>query len=110
MEPIPKDRSVSYHRAVKKAKQIKGFYVHLFLYVLVNVGWFIVMAFFDLLHAYSLYGFWGMGYGHVSMAVFWGLGLLLHGVLVFGGNWPFSKKWEQRKVQELMDKDRQLWE
>ncbi len=110
MESLPKKSSMSYQIAAKKARQIKGFYVHLFLFLLVNITWFVVMAFFDLLHTYSLYGFWGMGYGHVSMAVFWGLGLLLHGVLVFGGSWPLSKKWEQRKVQEIMDKDRQFWE
>lgn len=110
METLSKDKSILYHKAVKKANRIKGFYIHLFLYLAVNIAWFVVMAFFDLLHTYGLYGFWGMGYGHVSMAVFWGLALLLHGVLVFGQNWILSKKWEERKVQEIMDKDRQLWE
>ena len=86
METLSKDKSILYHKAVKKANRIKGFYIHLFLYLAVNIAWFVVMAFFDLLHTYGLYGFWGMGYGHVTMAVFWGLALLLHGVLVFGQN------------------------
>lgn len=110
MESLPNHSSLKYQKATSKVKLIKGFYFHLFLYLVTNIAWFLMLFFLDQLHSYSLYGFWGMGYGHASMAVFWGIGLLLHGVLVFGRDWPLSKKWEERKVQEIMDKDRQFWE
>ena len=41
-----------------------------------------------------------------STAFFWGIGLAFHWVGVFGKGIVFSKKWEERKIKELMDKDK----
>ena len=46
-----------------------------------------------------------------STALFWGIGLLAHGTSVFGSNLIFGKEWEERKIQEFMNKDKnQKWE
>ena len=97
-------------KAEKKVKEIKGFYSHLFLYFVVNLAWVFVLLVSNEMSSYSQDGFWGMGYGHVAMALFWGLALLLHGILVFGKKLSFSKKWENRKIQELLNKEKQYWE
>jgi len=42
---------------------------------------------------------------------FWGIGLLVHGLSVFGRNLLFNSDWEEKKIKELMDKDKnQKWE
>jgi len=46
-----------------------------------------------------------------STALFWGIGLVAHGLSVFGKNLFFSSNWEEKKIQEFMDKDKsQKWE
>ena len=87
--------------AYKRVKQIKGFYVHAMVYVLVNI--FIVYG--------NCYGnsnknfdFWS--WQTFSTALFWGIGLLAHGLSVFGRNIFFGKNWEERKIQEFIDKEK----
>jgi hypothetical protein len=94
-----------YELAYKRVKRIKGFYVHALVYVLVN-GFSIISAYNkDLL---------GNGVSFVetfSTAFFWGIGLLAHGLSVFGRNLFFSADWEEKKIQEFMGKEKkQKWE
>lgn len=89
-----------YHAAYKRVKRIKGFYTHLIVYVLVN-SYLIVNQCFDdnsfqalfQLHTYST-------------AFFWGIGLVAHGLSVFGREIFFGSDWEERKIRELMNKDK----
>ncbi|WP_367768554.1 2TM domain-containing protein [Flavobacterium sp. WC2421] len=95
-----------YDIAYRRVKRIKGFYVHLLVYVLVNA--FIVLSTFNR----SLLGsevFWK--WETWSTALFWGIGLLSHGLSVFGRELFFGSDWEEKKIQELMDKDKNnKWE
>jgi hypothetical protein len=95
-----------YNIAYKRVKRIKGFYIHALVYVLVNA--FIIIS----SHNRSLLGnevFFR--WETFSTALFWGIGLLAHGLSVFGRNIFFSQNWEERKIQELMDKDKSdKWE
>ncbi|WP_250434368.1 2TM domain-containing protein [Hanstruepera flava] len=97
-------------KAEKRVKEIKGFYVHVFIYLVTNLVWIMILLYYNQMSSYTQYGFWGMGYGQVAMAVFWGVGILSHWFLVFGKNISFSKKWENRKIKELLDKENQKWE
>ncbi|MCK5638887.1 MAG: 2TM domain-containing protein, partial [Flavobacteriaceae bacterium] len=46
-----------------------------------------------------------------TTAFFWGIGLMFHAYGVFGKNLLFSKDWEERKIKEIIEKDKQdLWE
>ena len=94
-----------YLRAQKRVKEIKGFYWHLFWYLMVNIIWFIVIISLNAQESFFQYGFWGKGYGILVNVLFWGIGLLVHWFIVFGRHITFSKRWEERKTQELMDKD-----
>ncbi|MBP92593.1 MAG: histidine kinase [Flavobacteriaceae bacterium] len=97
-------------KAENKVKRLKGFYFHLLLYLMVNLVWFCVLLFSNHLSTYYEYGFWGMGYGHVSTAVIWGAILVVHYLLISGINLSFSKKWEERKIQEFLEEEKQYWE
>lgn len=95
-----------YDIAYKRVKRIKGFYVHLLVYVLVNT--FILISIFNR----SMIGdevFWE--WQTWNTVFFWGIGLVAHGVSVFGRNIFFGSNWEENKIQEFMDKDKNnKWE
>lgn len=95
-----------YDLAYKQVKRIKGFYVHFLVYILVNT--FIIIA----NRNENFVGnniFWS--FETFSTALFWGIGLLAHGLVVFGRNMFFGKNWEERKIQQLMEKDKsEKWE
>ena len=95
-----------YNAAYKRVKRIKGFYVHAMVYVLVNI--FIVASNYDnSSFDYGLFFRWET----FSTALFWGIGLLAHGLSVFGRNLFFGQNWEERKIQEFMEKEKsEKWE
>ena len=94
MEPF-NDKNIQYERAKKRVKAIKGFYIHAMVYVLVN-GLILLLKFQknDDIEFHD----WGIG--------LWGIGLLIHGLSVFLPNFIFGKDWEEKKIRELMDKDK----
>jgi hypothetical protein len=95
-----------YELAYKRVKRIKGFYVHALVYVLVNA--FIIISSFNS-NAVGDEVFWR--WETFSTALFWGIGLLVHGLSVFGRNIFFGQAWEERKIKELMDKEKsEKWE
>lgn len=88
----------AYLRAQKRLKNIKGFYWHAFWYVVVNIFLLVMII------PNSGGNFWHLG--TFSTPLFWGIGLAFHGLSVFGKNLLFGKAWEERKIQEYMDKDK----
>jgi len=96
--------NISYQAAQKRVKDIKGFYIHLVVYLFVNVAIFMVSTqdegFINSLSRLSNY----------STLFFWGIGLFAHWASVFGPSILFGKEWEERKIKELMDRDKkQIW-
>lgn len=90
-------RQEAYLRAQKKVKKIIGFYWHLASYVIVNI-------FLIVLIGRENNNFWS--FGTFSTAIFWGIGLFFHFIGTFGADFMFGKNWEQRKIKEYMDKDK----
>ncbi len=97
---------VQYDLAYKRVKKIKGFYTHVLVYVLVNA--------FILISSYirSQIGtevFWK--WETLNTALFWGIGLVAHGLSVFGRNIFFGQNWEENKIKELIEKENtEKWE
>lgn len=95
-----------YGLAYKRVKRIKGFYVHAMVYFFVNI--FIVYGNYYG-NSNRDYDFWS--WQTFSTALFWGIGLLAHGLSVFGRTIFFSQNWEERKIQEFMNKEKsKKWE
>lgn len=98
------DKEEAYLRAKKKLDKLRGFYWHLLWYIIVNVFLLISIA----------YGldegeqFWS--FGHFFTPFFWGIGLFFHFLGVFNQNLLFGKQWEDKKIQEFLDKDKQRWD
>ncbi len=87
---------IKYIQAKKRVKQIKGFYIHAAIFVLVNL----LLLFLKTTKQENIStdDFWGMG--------LWGIGLLAHGLTVFLPNFFLGSDWEERKIRELMDKNK----
>jgi hypothetical protein len=85
-----------YQRAKKQVEEIKGFYGHLISFVLVMA----VLLFINLRYSPQyLWFFWPL--------LGWGIGLLFHGMKVFNYTPFFGKNWEERKLKEFMDQEKQ---
>lgn len=91
---------IKYQTALKRVKRIKGFYTHLMVYIVINFALFIVN--------YQNLGpnedFFGLRL--FSTPIFWGIGVLAHGLSVFMPTWFLGKDWEERKIKELMEKQK----
>lgn len=83
-----------YDRAKKKVEDLKGFYIHFCIY-LIMVPVFIYLNFISTGFPWALFPIIG-----------WGAGVGGHAMEVFGYNPLLGKSWEERKIKELMDKDR----
>lgn len=97
-------KEISYKAAQKRVKDIKGFYVHLIVYLFINTAILIVTTRGEGLIK-------GLGdISSYSTIFFWGIGLLAHWASVFGSGFIFGKKWEERKIKELMNREKkQIW-
>ena len=84
-----------YDRARARAKELRDFYTHAIIYVLVNIGLFVI----NVLTGGGWWFYWPL--------LGWGIGLGIHALSVFAfGGGPFGREWEERKTRELMDRDR----
>lgn len=96
---------IKYQEALKRVKKIRGFYTHLAVYVVINIMIFIVnIQNLDTGESYfQLKNF--------STAFFWGIGLLSHGLSVYIPGIIMGKDWEEKKIKELMEKEKnEKWE
>ncbi|MFY7742508.1 MAG: 2TM domain-containing protein [Flavobacterium sp.] len=95
---------IKYQEALKRVKKIKGFYSHLLVYIVVNIM-IIVVNIQNLSPGESYFQ-----YKNFFTAFFWGIGLVAHGFSVFVPQWFLGNNWEERKIRELMEKDKKKWE
>lgn len=89
------DDRVKYERARKRVKELKGFYRHLAVYLLVNAFLLVINL---VTSPYELWFYWPL--------LGWGIAVLIHAASVFGGERFWGKDWEDRKIKEILEKDR----
>ena len=91
-----------YVRAKKRVEELKGFYIHFGVYILVNLFLSIRNIYegiedgeelSSLLFDVDLYWVW----------IFWGVGLFSHAMKVFSAKFFLGGNWEERKIKEYMD-------
>ena len=85
----------SYEKAKKKVEKLKSFYTHLFIYIAVNIGLFLI----DIISSPgALWFYWPL--------IGWGIGVAIHGLNVLGIEKLLGKNWEEKKIKELMGKEK----
>lgn len=82
-----------YQQAKRRVREIRRFYIHLVVYVLVNAFLFLINI---SVSPSDLWFFWPL--------LGWGIGFVAHAIYVFGfGQW-LGPDWEEKKIQETMDR------
>jgi len=90
-----KEEYERYQKASKKVQEIKGFYSHLIAYLFVIP----IIAFVNI--KYTPEHFW-----FFYPMIGWGIGVLFHGIGVFGTDTMFSSDWENRKIKQFMEEEK----
>lgn len=85
-----------YFKAKKRVEAIKGFYGNLAAYIVVNIGLLVLNLVTSPGH---LWFFWPM--------IGWGIGVVFHGMKVFNYMPFLGQDWEQQKIREIMEKEKQ---
>lgn len=83
-----------YERAKAKVEALKGFYIHFAIYC-IFVPVFIFLNVRSTSFPWALFPIFG-----------WGWGVIGHATETFGWNPLFNKKWESKKIDELMNDDK----
>lgn len=96
---------IKYEQVRKKVQKIKSFYTHAIVYLVVNIM-IVVLNIQDLSPGETYFQF-----KNFMTAFFWGIGLVAHGLSVFIPQWFLGNDWEERKIRELMEKEKNSkWE
>jgi uncharacterized integral membrane protein len=96
---------IKYQEALKRVKKLKGFYTHSIVYIFINILIFFLNV-ENLDQGESYFQF-----KNFMTAFFWGIGLLAHALSTFLPYFILGKDWEERKIKELMEKEKaNKWE
>ncbi|MEJ2163869.1 MAG: 2TM domain-containing protein [Robiginitalea sp.] len=87
--------------AKKRVDELKGFYIHLAVYIAVNI--FIQLAI--VINHYKD-GEPLFSWPSLVTPFFWGIGLAFHAAHVFGFGLVLGKDWEERMIRKYMEEDR----
>lgn len=96
------DNNEAYKKAKARVRSLKGFYRHFTVYIVVNL--FLIIA--DNVHMHE-WDFHFVGYANWTVPIFWGIGLFFHFLSVFVFRGLFGSEWEERKIKELMNKNKE---
>ena len=89
------NEQTAYRRAHQRMQELKSFYSHLAVYIVANLGMFLI----NILTTPDVLWF-------VWPLLGWGVGLALHAFWLFAGDWFFGKDWEDRQIRKIMEKQK----
>ena len=79
-----------YHKAKKRVEELKGFYMHILVYIILIPLW----VFINYKTYWDFKWFWFPIFGM-------GVSIIIHAFKVFS----YNNDWEERKIKEIMDKE-----
>ena len=89
------EQEIRYQRAKKRVEDLRGFYIHLCVYVVVNLLLFFINMVVSPDRLWFLWPLMG-----------WGIALVLHALGVFGSGRYLGADWEEKKIKELMENEK----
>jgi len=104
-----KEEQGSYERAKKRVANIKGFYIHLAIFIVVNAivlltpGKLIPIG--DYIFGRVDFLSW-VNWKTYGTTALWAICLLFHGLSVFGTIPFLGKSWEERQIEKYIEQDR----
>ncbi|MGB0891405.1 MAG: 2TM domain-containing protein [Flavobacteriaceae bacterium] len=97
------NNSEKYIRAQKRVEEIKQFYKHLMVYLVINFFFIGRRIYKDVVYRDDTLIEALFDMSNYRFFFWWGVILVLHGLKVFGTQNLFSKDWEDRKIKEYMN-------
>jgi hypothetical protein len=88
------EEEIRYQRAKKRVDELRGFYIHLGVYLLVNLLLFLINM---LSSPDDLWFYW--------VLLGWGVAIVAHAFSVFGFGRLFGADWEEKKIREIMENE-----
>ncbi len=85
-----------YKRARARVQELRFFYTHVAVYVCVNIFLLLINLLTD---PWNLWFYWPL--------LGWGIGLAVHAFFVFGFGGTMGRKWEEQKIREIMEQERE---
>jgi hypothetical protein len=86
------EQEIKYQKAKERVTVLRGFYRHLSVYVIVNLGLFLINM---ITSPETLWFIWPL--------MGWGIAIVLHALRVFVA--APGASWEEKKIAELMQKE-----
>ena len=99
-------RISKYDRAKKHVEDIKGWYSHIVIYLIINV---LLQLFYSGVFDDGRITDHFPGWVRFTTPFFWGISVIVHGIYVHKGQFlkRFYKNWEERKIKEIMEDEEQ---
>jgi len=101
-----KQNNGNYIRAKEKLRNLKIFYMHLVGYIILVMLLVYNLYIIDANNKYADFFTWF----NSIIIVAWTIFIALHAWNVFKGRLFFKKNWEERKLNEYMEKEETTWE
>lgn len=92
-----------YIRAKKRVEDLKSFYKHLAVYLIINFIFIGRRIYKDIDRGEGVFDAF-IDIDNYNFFFWWGVALIFHAFGTFGIPNLFSKDWEERKIKELMNK------
>ena len=96
------DEKQLYLNAERKVRRIQIFYLHLFLFI---IGVSLIIYNFYIMEGPYTQAITGL---NISTLVFWTVVICIHAWSVFKGRLMFKKSWEDKKIEEILQKDKEV--
>jgi 2TM domain len=100
------DKNIARETAKKRVQELKGYYRHIFIFVIVNGILYLLKT--GVLTSLLPEAFPKESYYYDwinANVIIWALILVVHTLILFRDKFTFVKKWEQRQIQKYMDED-----
>ncbi len=97
------NREQQYIRAQKRVNEIKKFYKHLVVYILINLVFIGRRIYKDIVYRDESVIEAILDINNYNLFFWWGVVVFIHGFSVLGKDKLFSKNWEERKIKEYME-------
>ena len=91
-------------RAKERVKKIKGFYTHLLIYIIVNL----IVVFQNIQNLEPGESYF-QAHNFITFSL-WGIVIIIHALTIFLPNFILGSDWEARKIKEILEKEKSLWE
>lgn len=93
-----------YRQAKKRVKELKGFYWHFAIYILVNLFITVNKVLSNYYNGETLSEAFS-DFNTFSVWIFWGIGIVFHAMNIFGYPLILGKDWEERKIKKIMEEE-----